>query len=199
MATNAVLDQPPSPPSPMTVEAFERWLETLPDDAEDHELIEGIVCAKGQTSVNHDLIVGNVSGTIFGQLKPPCRFYGAGRSVAIDRTSQPRSDGLVSCESVENNEIKAPVIVIEVLSPSTKGRDLSDKLWLYERVGSIRHYLAIEQNRAVVYHFHREDDGLFQPRLVRKGTLRLDPPGVALEVEEIYAGVVFPPEEPIND
>ena len=114
----------------------------------------------------------------------------------MDETSRPRTDGLVSCETVEDDAIREPVIVIEVLSPSTSGRDLTRKVALYERVASIRHYLAISQEEVFVYHFRRDETGRFQPRLVREGALDLDPPGVGLALDAVYAGVRFAAERP---
>jgi Uma2 family endonuclease len=71
-----------------------------------------------------------------------------------------------------------PVIVVELVSPSSRTRDHQDKLIDYFRLESVRHYLIVRPEDLVVVHHRRNDDGTILTRIVRDGDLQLDPPGL---------------------
>jgi hypothetical protein len=59
----------------------------------------------------------------------------------------------------------------------------------YFRVPSVRHYLIFWADRPqVIHHRRRDDDDAIDTRVVTTGEIRLDPPGVSISVETIYAG-----------
>jgi Uma2 family endonuclease len=73
-----------------------------------------------------------------------------------------------------------------VLSPSTGTRDTGAKLAEYFRVASLRQYLIVRTDRPTVIQHRRGDADLIETRIVTAGTLKLDPPGITLEIERIY-------------
>jgi Uma2 family endonuclease len=75
-----------------------------------------------------------------------------------------------------------PVIVAEVLSPSTRRIDTTVKREGYFKVASIEHYLVFRADRREVTHYRRD----LPPQVLRGGPLRLDPPGFALDLDAIY-------------
>ena len=80
-----------------------------------------------------------------------------------------------------------PVVVVEVLSPSTQSIDTSDKLADYFRLPSVAHYLIVRSRRREVVH-HRRDGDAIATRVVHVGRIALDPPGIAIDVAAFYAG-----------
>jgi Uma2 family endonuclease len=87
-------------------------------------------------------------------------------------------------------EIPNPVLVVEVLSPSSAKRDLADKLAGYFKVASIQHYLVLDpEEREVICHRRAAGGALEPPLTLREGSVALDPPGIELAVAD-----VFPPE-----
>ena len=79
-----------------------------------------------------------------------------------------------------------PVIVVEALSPGTRGVDTGAKLDGYFRVPSIIHYLIVLRAKRGVIHHRRAPDGDIDTRIVSSGRIALDPPGIALDSDEIY-------------
>jgi Uma2 family endonuclease len=79
-----------------------------------------------------------------------------------------------------------PVIVVEVLSPGTRGVDTGAKLDGYFRVPSIIHYLIVLRAKRGVIHHQRAPDGDIDTRIVSSARFALDPPGIALDSDEIY-------------
>ena len=70
------------------------------------------------------------------------------------------------------------------VGPSTSGAKLDD----YFRLPSVRHYLIVEMKNRTVIHHERKSDGRIETGIVRSGTLVMDPPGIAVEVEGFFAG-----------
>jgi Uma2 family endonuclease len=112
-----------------------------------------------------------------------CTVYPDGMAVEIDATTTYEPDALVRCgPAVPPDTIKLtdPVIVVEVLAPSTRARDHGDKLIDYFRLPSVQHYLIVRTEDHAIIHHTRNADGSIPARIVREGVLRLDPPGLAV-------------------
>jgi Uma2 family endonuclease len=82
--------------------------------------------------------------------------------------------------------VPAPVIVVEVLSPSTATRDTGATLADYFLLATLRHYLIVRADRPTVIHHRRGDGDLIETRIVTSGLLALDPPGITLDLARIY-------------
>jgi Uma2 family endonuclease len=75
--------------------------------------------------------------------------------------------------------------VVEVLSPSSRQKDTGGKLDDHFRLPSVRHYLIIKTTNRTVIHHRRDDAGELQTRILREGTLELQPPGLTMEVASL--------------
>ena len=84
-------------------------------------------------------------------------------------------------------EVPNPVIVVEVLSPSTRHVDASSKLAGYFRIASVQHYLIVDPDKRLVVHHARGERDVIATRIVSAGGLRLDPPGIDLTIEELFS------------
>jgi Uma2 family endonuclease len=83
--------------------------------------------------------------------------------------------------------VPEPMVIVEVLSPSTRGVDLTRKLVAYFRLPSVRHYLVFWADRPQVVHHRRRDDGEgVETRILTEGEIRLDPPGISITLAEVY-------------
>ncbi|MGD9804744.1 MAG: Uma2 family endonuclease [Hyphomicrobiaceae bacterium] len=83
-----------------------------------------------------------------------------------------------------------PIIVIEVLSPSTRSKDLKIKAVGYAQVLTIEHYLVIDPETREVLCYRREGSALLpgkQPQT--SGVLRLDPPGLEFDVGSLLTQI----------
>jgi Uma2 family endonuclease len=91
--------------------------------------------------------------------------------------------------SPEAFESPDPLVVIEVLSPtpSSMRREMQTKLMGYALVPSIAHYVVIDPHDRVVFRFRREGSQLVAAEELAEGTLRLDPPGLEIAVEDLLA------------
>ncbi len=79
-----------------------------------------------------------------------------------------------------------PIIVVEVLSPSTAAIDHGRKLSDYFSLPSVEHYLILDPERRVVIHHKRGQGEAIETRVLSNGVARLDPPGFEVGVEALF-------------
>jgi Uma2 family endonuclease len=119
----------------------------------------------------------------------PCEVYTDGMTVEVGESDY-EPDAVVHCGGKLPDDAVAvpdPVIIVEVLSPSTSATDRAWKLQEYFRLPSLRHYLIVWADKQQVAHHRRDDDGSIETRAVIAGEIRLEPPGITISVEDIYA------------
>jgi len=179
-------------PVGMTVDEFLRWHQTRPE-TEHYELCNGEVVAMAPELSRHAKVKAMVWATLRQGLKAAglsCQAFPDGMTVRIDAYTAYEPDGLVHCGPKVADwvlEIPDPVVVVEVLSPTSRGRDTGIKLADYFRVPSIHHYLIVEAASPQVIHHRRRDDGRIDTRILTDGALSLDPPGVTVEIAGFYS------------
>ncbi len=117
-----------------------------------------------------------------------CRMFPDGMTVRIHSRTAFEPDALVVCSSppLDSIEIPNPVVVVEVLSPSTAGDDHGPKLDGYFALPSVEHYLILDPDRRVMIWHKRGQAGAIETRILRDGLIRLDPPGLEAEVDGFF-------------
>src|SRR5262249_49973851 len=88
-----------------------------------------------------------------------------------------------------------PVVIFEVLSPTTEGYDRGEKFFRYRNfINTLADYLVVSQHRPLVENFVRQDDGgqwLYVPVEGLSSKLHIRSIGCLVELSEIYARVDF--------
>jgi Uma2 family endonuclease len=175
----------PTPIPRMTSDDFIAWAMIQPE-TEDYELAGGEVIAMAPepvTRVRAKLHIARRLTAAIDAAGVDCEVFLAGPAVVVDATTVYEPDVLVRCGSDLDGEtarISDPVIVVEVLSRSTKGRDTGAKLADYFRLPAVRHYLIVQAEDRVIIHHARNDDGSIMTRILHDGPISLDPPGIVL-------------------
>ena len=120
-----------------------------------------------------------------------CEAFGDGMTVEVGDDHDYEPDAVVNCGdplAPDAVAVPRPVVVVEVLSPSTQSVDTGAKLADYFRVPSVRHYLILRADRPQVIHHRRPADReSIETRIATDGTIRLDPPGLEIAVAEFWA------------
>jgi Uma2 family endonuclease len=86
-----------------------------------------------------------------------------------------------------------PLIVVEVISPSTGHIDKGDKLEAYFSIPGLHHYLLVYRDRRLVMHHQRTAGERFATQLLHEGELLLDEPGLTVPVADLFD---VPPQRP---
>ena len=181
-----------APHGRMTSDEFIAWAATQPE-AGRHELVAGEVVAMAPERWGHALAKARVWRALDDAIRSAgltCVACPDGMAVEIDAGTVYEPDALVRCgEPLDADAVKivGPVIVVEVLSPSSEARDTGAKLADYARIPSLRHYLIVDPQARVMVHHRVEDAAAVRTAIVRSGTLTLDPPGIELAAEAILS------------
>ena len=175
----------------MNVDEYLAWAEGRPGR---YELYEGVVYAMAPQRAVHAEIKFAIAAALLVGIRAarlPCHMLPDGMTVRIDATTAYEPDASVYCGPKlppSALEVTNPVIVVEVLSPCTQHIDSGVKLPGYFRLPSIVHYLIADPDRPLIIHHARAADDSILTRIVREGTIALDPPGIGLLLADIYEG-----------
>jgi Uma2 family endonuclease len=158
-----------------------------------YELFRGEVIAMSPETVGHAQIKGAVYAALASAVRRstrPCHVLPDGVIIRIDEATAYEPDAQVYCgDQLPSSalEVPSPVIVVEVLSPSTQRIDLAQKLAGNFRLPSVAHYLIVDPAQPVVIHHARGADNIVT-RVVTEGRIALEPPGLELDLTDIYEG-----------
>ena len=155
-----------------------------------HELINGAIYAMAGASKSHERISVNVLTEFTNHLKnSPCEAFGSDIKVKAGvHFFYP--DLMVVCDDKTDNEYytEYPVIIVEVLSKSTRRVDETTKLMSYINIPSLQEYVMIEQD-IVDVQVIRRSEGWLQKHYFLGDAITLQSIGLTLSVEDIYRRV----------
>lgn len=144
----------------MTLEEFYDW-EGAPETR--YELIDGVPIAMTPPSVRHGAIVARLARHISERLdaRPTCMVI-TEAGILSPRSSNTwyQADLALSCceQDSDGHDLQQPLLIVEVLSPSTENTDRKIKLVDYRRVSSVVEVLLVDSTRPYV-ELHRRIDG----------------------------------------
>jgi Uma2 family endonuclease len=114
-----------------------------------HEFIDGTVYAMAGASADHGRIAGNLFAAFLRHLQErqsPCEPFQADMKVKTGKKFF-YPDVLVSCQQEENDYYRnAPLLIVEVVSQSTRKTDNTIKRLSYQNMPSLEEYVLIEQD-----------------------------------------------------
>lgn len=176
-----------------TADEFIAWALDQPSGR--FELSNGRIVAMAPERASHAMAKGNLYVALRQSLLargPGCQVFPDGMSVRVDDDTVYEPDALVRCgpplpgDAVEATD---PVVVVEVVSPSSRGIDRGAKLAGYFSIRSVRHYLIVDTEKRVVIHHRRDEAGGIVATVVHAGDIGLDPPGTSITLSDIFAGL----------
>ncbi len=168
-----------------------------------HEFVAGDIYAMAGGTVQHNRIASNATGALYAQLRGKrCQVFNSDMKVRVRMSSGTRfyyPDVSVVCQPNESGDVfqDAPVVIVEVISDSTRRTDEFEKREAYLSIDSLCVYALIEQNSASALVYRRADSGF--DREVYQGLdaiIRLPEIDCELTLAEFYENVEFVPVEP---
>jgi Uma2 family endonuclease len=184
---------------PMRLEEFLAWEERQ----ELRHEFDGFqpVAMTGGTAA-HALLERNLAISIGGRLRgKSCVFYGDSLKIEVDGSIR-YPDGFVVCTPVRprTTVVRDPVVIFEVLSPSTSGTDRIVKNREYAATPSVQRYVMLEQDRVAATVYARAGDDWVGHLLLDDAMLAMPEIGIEVALAELYEGVELvadpPPDEP---
>jgi Uma2 family endonuclease len=180
------MNAPGVPKARMKVDEFLAWADAQARGR--YELVDGEIIAMSPEQARHNLVKLAAALALRDAVlaaKLPCTVFTDGISVVIDDQNTREPDASVQCGvevNLDSTILEAPMIVVEVASPSSERVDTEAKLVDYFSVPSICHYLIILAERRVVVHHRRNDGGDITTRIAHGGDIVLNPPGMTVPI-----------------
>lgn len=187
--------------------AFER--KTLPDSQMvRNEYRDGELIAMSGASRSHNLITGNIFGELRTQLRGSgCETYMSDMRVStLPTASYFYPDVVVVCEEPRFEDdvfdtLLNPIILVEILSPSTEAYDRGEKFAHYRQLASLQEYILVAQDKILIEHYYRQEkqgtapvprkDWIFTDFQDIEESLLLTSIQCELPLREIYERVTF--------
>jgi Uma2 family endonuclease len=171
----------------MTIAEFLQW-----EDGTDthYELVRGKTVAMAPPTAKHSVIVSKIGGALEAGLKRPCY---VGMNAGVIRPDRDdtfyEADLVASCTPLEGTSatIPQPVVIIEVLSPSTAEHDRGGKLYDYRRIESVQEIALVASEQRHVEVWRRRGAKWEVEDLIGDATLELEAVGISIQFAAIYA------------
>jgi Uma2 family endonuclease len=179
----------------MTLDEFLHW-----DDGTDtrYELIDGFPVAMAPQAEAHRILAVRLVSRIDAKLasRRPCNAQFEPGVVRPDRAnSYYVPDIAVTCEPSEpgRQAMVDPILVVEILSPSTERSDRRVKLPAYQMIESVREIMLIDPDNHHAELYRRENNH-WGIELIRgaEATLFLNSVDLRISMSELYQGIAIP-------
>ncbi len=181
-----------------TPESYLAFLETTEIK---YEFVDGYLRAMSSPTNRHNIVATNATVTFGLKLKgSSCRAFNSNSMVRIRKKSSTwmyLPDMSIVCDENRQSERfqDNPIVVVEVLSPSTRAYDLDEKLTNYLTLRSLQMVLLLEQDQPLAIVFRKSQDGNFVRESYEGMDQEIHLPflGISVLLSDLYDGVEFPP------
>ena len=168
-----------------------------------HEYVDGIVYAMVGASNVHHRVSTNATVALGGQLRGKrCQAFNSDTKVRIRLPRGTRfyyPDALVVCQPNPPSDTfqEAPIVIVEVVSPSTRRTDENEKCEAYLSIDSLCVYILIQSSAPATLVYRRGDRGFERQRYVGlDAVIPLPEIECELRLADLYENVEFPPATP---
>jgi Uma2 family endonuclease len=180
--------------------SYEEYLALEEVATERNEYFNGEIFVMAGGSPEHSQVAMNIGTRLNIALEPyPCNVYGSDLKIRIEEANYSTyGDVTVVCGELpfykkRKDVIINPLLIVEVLSPSTRKFDRTEKFEFYRMLASFQHYLMVDPTRLYVEYYQFTGKGwLLQLYNKLEQTVRLELPvgAVLITLSEIYRKVI---------
>jgi Uma2 family endonuclease len=183
----------PSAVQTISPEEFFAW---VAGQDEHFELVEGEIVMMAGAGRRHDSIVVNLTAAVHSQVRGgPCQTFTSDTYVSTSPSTRRMPDLGVDSGKPDDDSRTAdkPALVIEVLSPTTGGFDVTVKLAEYQSLPSMDYILFVDTEMPTAHLYIRDKDGRWDDLIVKgiDAAMDLRKLNVVLKLAEIYDGLQF--------
>jgi Uma2 family endonuclease len=186
-------------PKGMTVDEFLSW-----DDGTDtrYELVRGFVVAMAPPLRQHGILAVRLGGAIDAALRSrrPCVAQSEAGIVKPDSNDTCYvADLAVTCESLRADDrlIRDPILIVEILSPSTTAFDRHTKVPDYRRIASVQEILLLDSDSIFAEVLRRQGDHWITEIVQGQGaSLSLSSVPLTIPMADLYDGIPLPEPQP---
>ena len=169
----------------------EEYLETELDREVKHEYMDGHIYSMAGASKKHNIISGNIFRELSNHLKgkkSSCTTFSSDMKLKLSKKTNSffYPDVMVVCDKNDDDYYQnSPIIIVEVLSKSTRKNDSSTKMIRYFNCPTLEEYVLIEQDFCLIQVFRKKDNWL-STHYLAGDKITFQSIDVTLTVEDIY-------------
>lgn len=181
--------------------SVEEYLTLERKSLERNEYYNGDIYQMAGTSEEHANISSNIGGSLYLQLKKrPCKSYQSDLRVHVPATGLfTYPDVLVICgkakflEGAYLDTVLNPILIVEVLSPSTADYDKGAKFEHYRTIETLHEYVLVWQDKKRVARYTKQADQswILHDFIGEEADISLSSIDCSLTMEDIYDKVEF--------
>ena len=180
--------------------SFEEYVALIESSDQRYELIDGEVYLLASPSFTHQVVVSEIAAHFYSYFKDkPCRSLTAPLDVRLlgyatkfeEDPNVVQPDIVVICDEEKVNADGryegTPALIVEVLSPTTKGKDLAIKLQLYMKSGVSEYWIVDPQGKSVIRYVFTPERDIDDTQVVKDGMIEsamFD--GLVIRLSEIF-------------
>jgi len=158
-----------------------------------HEFFDGRIFAMAGGTPEHGALAVRVATALSNQLRGKrCNVYSSDTRIRVGPTGLATyPDVSVVCGSEQRDRedrlaLANPVVLVEVMSPTTEAYDRGDKLEHYKRIPTLQEVVLVAQDRPMVEVWRRGQDGWSSVRVAEGQVARLESIGCDLDTTELF-------------
>jgi Uma2 family endonuclease len=146
----------------------------------------------------HETIGGALRALLYDRLRgKPCRVRGPTLKIAVaGRIRYPDAFVFRAAVPGHTTVITNPVVVFEILSPSTSRIDRIEKLREYQATPSIERYVILEPDGIAATVYARRGEDWIVRALIAGDLLEMPEIDLAIPLSDIYADIDLAPPQP---
>ncbi|MBK9564381.1 MAG: Uma2 family endonuclease [Saprospiraceae bacterium] len=181
--------------------SIEKYLDKESLSAEKHEYYNGKIKKMPGSSFNHNQITVQIASTILNELdskQKPFRVLSSDQKVFIPKLNQVLyPDALVVYLKPEfwngrKDILLNPILIVEVLSPTTEKYDRHDKFMSYKNIPTFMEYVMVRQDTKEVETWFREETHLWrETTFCDTGDVKLSSIGISISMDKVYRNIEF--------
>jgi Uma2 family endonuclease len=174
--------------------SYDEYLAYERDSELKHEYDDGEIIAMAGGSRRHNALASRISAALESARREGCTAFQSDqriRVLATGRATYP--DASLVCGPIEGDPrdpagptITNPILIVEVLSPTTEHVDRGNKWQSYQLIPSLQEYVLVSQSEPRVEWYRRLPSGGWEYHDVTEGSVEL-PSGVRLDLTRLYA------------
>lgn len=173
---------------------YEEYLAYERDSGVKHEYEDGEITAMAGGSRRHNALASRISAALEAARKADCVAFQSDQRVRVLATGKATyPDASMVCGEIQGDPadlsgqtITNPVLLVEVLSPSTEEEDRGNKWQHYQLIPSLQEYVLVSQAHPRVERYRRLPDGAWEYRDATEGSVQLLG-GATLDLAALYA------------
>jgi len=161
------------------------------------EYFHGEIFAMAGGTPNHNRLTLNMAFIFNSMLKGKCEAFASDIKLQVDEENHyTYPDVMVVCGELEfakerKDTVINPVVIVEVLSESTKDYDRGTKFTAYRKITTLKDYILVDQDKIHIEYFAKEEDGTwrFREYFHTEDALIVQSVNLQIPVKEIYERV----------